>query len=228
MLEAPAVAEPAAVETLCRLASDPARVEAMHGLLGEFCHLIRNRLNSLQIGIYLARGSDPTNTRARWDDLETHYREAERVVELFHTICRPMPLRPITIGLDLMLADFTSRWTPRFAAQRIELKVATIVPDEPSRIDPTRMAQGLDALASWRLARARPGSVVNLGGRASQGWSRIEWVERAAAPNEEGRALPIAVLARVASAHGGRLTQEERGGLHLRVDWPHVAAPVPA
>jgi hypothetical protein len=226
-----AVAEPSAAETLCRLTTDPERVQGLHGLLGEFCHLIRNRLNSLQIGVYLARtdapnrGGDP----ARWDELDAHYRSAERIVEMFQAVCRPMPLQPIRIGLDLVIADFCNRWAPRFAERSIDWTVGPVEVAEPSRLDPTRLAQGLDAMASWRLDEAAPGTRIRFDGMSQRGWSRIEWAEEDGDGGCDCRGvqdggLSLAVLARVASAHGGRLTTGDRGGWRMAIDWPNAIA----
>src|SRR4051812_16601356 len=153
-----------AQEALWQIACDPARVAALHGLVGDFCHLLRNRLNSLQMGLYLARrGASQADPRV-WDELDGHYREAERVIDLFQTICRPMPLTPITIGLGLVLGDFAARWTPRFLAHGVAMDVSMVESDGPSHLDPSRLSQGLDALASWRLDHVGTGGRLNLRG----------------------------------------------------------------
>ena len=211
-----------AVEALCRVAIDPVRVESMHGLVGDFCHLIRNRLNSLQIGLYLARGSDPTPDPAVWDPLSVSYRDAEKVVELFQTVCRPMALQTIRIGLDVLLADFLTRWEPRFAAVEVVVKPMKVVTSEPSRVDPTRFSQAFEALAAWRLRSAAPGATLRLEGHSERGRSRIEWHETGTSGGADGGALPLGVVARVASAHGGTFATEDRDGWRVVIEWPNT------
>jgi hypothetical protein len=208
-------------ETLWQIACDPARIAALHGLVGDFCHLLRNRLNSLQMGLYLARrGASQPDPRV-WDELDGHYREAERVIDLFQTVCRPMPLTPIAIGLGLVLGDFAARWAPRFLDHGVTLDVSLVEADGPSHLDPSRLSLGLDALAAWRLDRFDSGGRLNVRGWVGQGRSRLEWGETGSRGMDHGGALHLAALARVATAHGGRMTREDRDGWRLRVDWPH-------
>jgi len=68
---------PCAPERLWQIASDPIRVAALHGLVGDFCHLLRNRLNSLQMSLYLARRDDATVEPEVWNELDRQYRAAE-------------------------------------------------------------------------------------------------------------------------------------------------------
>jgi hypothetical protein len=209
-----------APERLWEIASDPARVEALHSLVGDFCHLLRNRLNSLQMSLYLARRDDTSEGPEVWDELEHQYKAAEGVVELFQTICRPMSLTPITIGLGLIVGEFSARWAPRFAAKGVAFSAGSCEADGPSWVDPSRVGQGLEALASWRLDQAEAGSGVHLRGSVSRGLSRIEWSESPAPAIARHGELPLAALARVASAHGGSMSQDDHDGWRLRLEWP--------
>ncbi|MDB5353002.1 MAG: hypothetical protein JWN86_4249 [Planctomycetota bacterium] len=224
-----AVSAGPATTALWQVASDPSRAAALHGLVGEFCHLLRNRLNSLQMGLYLARHGCDSATRDAgvWDELDGHYRAAEKVVDLFQIICRPMTLTRIPVGLGLVLNEFSSRWAPRFAGRNTALVVDLADADGPSCLDPSRLAIGLDALASWRIDRAQPGRTIHLRGWVEQGRSRLEWSEADSLP-DDGGALPLAALARVASAHGGSISEETRDGWSVRLDWPHGVSLVSA
>lgn len=214
------VASPVA-DVICHMASEPARVESLHAILGDFCHLVRNRLNSLQIGLYLAKsGSENTGTPS-WGLAESYCRDAEHVIELFQTVCRPMPLRTISIGLDLVLRDIVNRWQSRFLARGLTLTMRDLSIAEPSRIDPSRIAQTFDALAAWRVEEAEPGSSITLRGRAAQGWSQVEWIEDASSLDTTRGALCLGALARVASAHGGKLARRDTPSLSLTIDWPN-------
>ena len=215
---------PRAPEHLWQIASDPARIAALHDLVGDFCHLLRNRLNGLQMSLYLARREDAAVEPDVWNELEGQYRAAVGVVELFQTVCRPMTLTPITIGLGLIVGEFTARWTPRFAAKGVTLSAGSAEADGPSRVDPSRVGQGLEALAAWRLDHAEAGTGVCLRGTVTHGRSRLEWTESSASRIGEGGALPLAALARVASAHGGTISQDDRDGWRLRLEWPNEMA----
>lgn len=215
---------PCVPEQLWQIASDPARVAALHGLVGDFCHLLRNRLNSLQMSLYLARREDAAVGPDIWNELEGQYRAAVGVVELFQTVCRPMTLTPIRIGLGLIVGEFTARWTPRFAAKGVTLSAGSGEADGPSRVDPSRVGQGLEALAAWRLDHAEAGTGIFLRGSVARGRSRLDWTESSASRTAEGGELPLAALARVASAHGGSISQDDRDGWHLRLEWPNDEA----
>ena len=160
-------APPCAPERLWEIAADPSRVAALHGLVGSFCHLLRNRLNSLQMVLYLAQRDDLHGVPDSWDELNSAYRQAERAVELFQTVCRPLELMPIPTNLGAVLKDFLGRWSPRFEAAGRELVWELSGPDSPTWVDPSRLNLGLDGVAAWRLARSEPGSVVRL--RAGRG-----------------------------------------------------------
>lgn len=214
---------PRAPEHLWEIASDPVRIAELHTLVGDFCHLLRNRLNSLQMSLYLARRQNVAVVPDVWDDLESQYRAAVGVVELFQTVCRPMTLTPITIGLDLIVGEFSARWTPRFAAKGVTLSAGSVDADGPSRVDPSRVRQGLEALAAWRLDHAEAGTGVFLRGAVTRGRSRLEWTESSTSRIGEGGELPLAALARVASAHGGSISQDDRDGWRLRLEWPNDA-----
>ena len=204
---------------LSQIAGDPSQVAALHGAVGDFCHLLRNRLHTLQMSLYLAR-RDARGGGGSWDELDRQYRATEEVVELFQLVCRPMRLAPITVGLDLVLREFESRWSPRFAEQGLRFSTKIERLDGPSRLDPSAVAKGLDALAAWRLERAAPGREFLLAGRVAEGISRIEWREDGPAPGDPDGDLPLAALARVASEHGGAMTEPDADGWRVRLEWP--------
>ncbi len=218
------VAPPRCADVLSRLAAEPEGVEALHDAFGDFCHLVRNRLNSLQIGVYLARTTADPRSSA-WRDVDEQCRAAVQVIELFQSVCRPMTLHPITIGLDLVLRDFANRWSPKFEARGVALRLVCPPPDEPSRIDPTRIAQALDAFVAWRLEEAEAGSTVVITGRSCHTGSRIAWSEGEAAGNISRGALGLGLLSRVAALHGGRLVPTCGPELHVVVEWPNASEP---
>ena len=213
---------PISRESLQQIAADPDRVAALHGLVGEFCHLLRNRLNSLQVSMYLARHEKPDLEPRVWEELNHHYREAEGVIELFQTVVRPMSLSRISIEPDIILNEFTARWTARFLARGVILATDLPPANGPSWVDPSKIAQGLDALAAWRVNRVEAGSRITIGAWVGKGRSRIEWSEPTIPSREVEGELPLAALARITSAHGGLMTRDVTDGWRIVLEWPNA------
>lgn len=211
---------PGGSETLCDIASDPEKAAALHGLVGDFCHLLRNRLGSLQMSLYLARRDQASGGPGAWDELDRQYRAAEGVVELFQSICRPMQLTTVSLGLDLVLRDFCSRWEPRFAKRGLAFTCEFDGVGSPSRLDPSRFALALDALAAWRLDRGDIGRTFALIAATRKGKSRLEWRESGPPPTDPEGELPLAALSRVAAEHGGGVTRDDGNGWCVRIEWP--------
>ncbi len=213
---------PISRESLQQIAADPDRVAALHGLVGEFCHLLRNRLNSLQVSMYLARHEKPDLEPRVWEELNHHYREAEGVVELFQTVVRPMSLSRISIEPDIILHEFAARWTARFLERGVILATDLPPANGPSWVDPSKIAQGLDALAAWRVNRVEAGSRITIGAWVGKGRSRIEWSEPTIPSREVEGELPLAALAKITSAHGGLMTRDVTDGWRIVLEWPNA------
>ena len=209
-------------ETLCHIAANHARAAELHDAVGGFCHLLRNRMNTLQMSIYLARRNRDGDAGAMWDDLERQYRGVEGVILLFQSVCQPMSLAPIQIGLSLVLDQFEARWRPKFEGRGLALAAELIEEDGPSRLDPSRIAQALDVLAEWRLGRSDLGPSLTLQGGVSHGRSSLEWRESGTPRHDPDGGLPLAALARVASAHGGTMTVDSDHGFAVRIEWPNL------
>lgn len=212
-------------ETLCDVAADPERAAALHCVVSDFCHLLRNRLNSLQMSLYLARRADARDVPETWEELDREYRAVEAVVDLFQTVCRPMPLTPVSIELGLVLKEFETRWSSRFAGRGLTLTSGLEEAEGLSSFDPSRLTQSLDALACWRLDGAKSGTSVKIRGRVGQEKCEVEWSESGAAPTGREGELPFAALARVASVHGGGMTRDAGEGWRVCVEWPLNASP---
>ncbi len=218
-------------DTLIAIAADPARAAEIHALIGPFFHLIRNRLNSLQMCVYLGRRTEAIDAKAAWEELDQAYRQAEKIVDVFQGLCRPMPLSPIPMGLDLILNDVAARWSPQFAGRQATLQVDARSGSDHGRVDPSRWSCVLNMLADWRCHRVAPGTGITLRAGVREGRSFVEWDERTARPGEPdpGGILPLAMMARVASAHGGTMSRDDRNGLRLAADWPPaIATPIQA
>lgn len=207
--------------SLCELAADPARLEALYEDLREFCHTFRNRLNLIQLSLYLARKSEG-GCPERWDDLDGHYRAVERLMDQFQTLCRPMELMPVSMDLRHLLDDRVPAWSSWFGKSGISLEIQPPMAPAVVDFDPSRLGQGLDALARWRADEAPAGSIIRLAWSATGGRIQVRWDEPA--PMDSGVELativPLALLTRVIAAHRGTIDLGAQPGLRIEMTWP--------
>src|SRR5262249_55477579 len=110
--------------TLERIFRDPDQAEALHTLLGPFCHNCRNLLNSLHMALHLA-SRDPGPAPATWAELEGKYTEVETRFIRLHRICRPWNLRLARLSLSLLMEDRRPSWAGWFAARQRILELAS-------------------------------------------------------------------------------------------------------
>jgi hypothetical protein len=230
---------------LRRVAADPRLTHRLHELLGGYCHQCRNLLHSLKLSLYLARRSGgpagEDSGDAVWVDVEPRYLELERVFDRLHQVCRPMPLSPVRLGLDMLIDDRRDDWSRTLAERGQGLEIERLAGDLFGGFDPVRLGQGLDDLVTWRSRAGRPGNVLRLRYGAGDGSFKLDWDETrpagaranpgpaAADPDVEAvttRAygvLTVPVLARVMALHGGDLETADRGRWWLRLRWPLAA-----
>ena len=218
-----------------RVATDEGRGTELAQTLRVFFHDARNKLNSLKIGLYLARRGAAA-TGPIWEELDQSYRGLEQLVDRLQTICRPTELSPTSGDLGNWLEDRRPCWAAKLGAAGRRLDCAP--PTLPARgsFDPMRLIQGLDALVSWRADEGARGEPVFLSwGRAGDRF-HVEWSEAGPRPDEplEGRvgrsvSMALPLLAHIMTAHGGSLSVTRRGGLVVRIEWPASRiAPGPA
>lgn len=214
---------------LWRIVSDSGRVEALYGLLGEFCHAFRNRLNSFHLCLYLAQPDGPTPEDRDRPGLEDGYRDVLHHIDLIQMICRPMQLDRMPLDLGLMVEDRVDGWSRAFARRGVLLE--SVAPGRPAEgsLDPMWMTRALDELAEWRSRTAAPGGVVTIRWRESGGDLGLTWEETPGPADlvpDPGRAddgpgcLALALLARVVLEHGGTIDADESEGLRVELRWP--------
>jgi hypothetical protein len=238
---------------LARVVSDPEQTRYLHKILGPFCHESRNILNGLKMSLYLAVrcGEVPAVT---WDAMERRYVAVEQIIDRVHQICRPAPLYPVRLPLDLLFKDHVSCWSRVLAAAGRRL--AFEPPAEPvvAAFDPNRLELALDDLVRWRAACGRRGTVAKLGWATERGSAVIRWTECDApegAPVLEpsaqrgGRRQPgltdadpdparegpdlldlfaLPFVTRVLAAHGGTVESSDQDGWQLHMRWPLESA----
>jgi hypothetical protein len=212
---------------LLRIAAEPTKVDALYERLGEFCHQIRNRLNSLKLSIYLARRGGWGAGDERWAALERRYRALELFIEQFQTICRPISLSPFRVALGLLMDERFEAWSRLLSPNEIELILAPPRETVIGLFDAIRLGQGLDALVAWRSEAAAPRSVVQVEWWGDETNLAIEWSESPppgaviGAPAVESSApLALPLLGRILSAHRGSLAVSLDEGFRMSLRWP--------
>jgi hypothetical protein len=221
-------------QALSRLVTDPVRVEALHAVLGPFCHRSRNILNSLKISLYLARRQEtaPGGSEDLWAEVEQRYRMVEEFFDRLQMLWRPLSQALVRIPLSLLLEDRRERWVAQFAAHDRVLQMRATGKDDAGDYDPNSLGAALDAFVAWRAAVGEADRDARLRWQTRERRFELEWDEPRAplraraetassALRPESLALPL--LGRVIAAHGGVVELVEPSGGHLRLSWPHVA-----
>ena len=219
-----------------RIATDAGRSRELSQTLRAFFHDARNRLNSLKIGLYLARRGAAVGHRFVWDELDLSYRGLELLVDRLQTICRPVELAPVVGDLGPWLEDRRAFWVSRLGAVGRPLNWSPPSAPALGRFDPMRLIQGLDTLVAWRAGEAVGREPARLSWGSDATHFHLEWSEEGPSPEEplegrEGRPVSMAlpILTQVMTAHDGSLAISRRGGLVVRLAWPiGGAVPGPA
>jgi hypothetical protein len=207
---------------LLPVAGDPREVARLYGLLREFCHTFRNRLNCLKLSLYLAerqaRGGET------FTELTRRYSDVEQFVDRVQAICRPLRLLPMRVSMGTVLEERRAAWTAWLSARSRSLEWGPPPEDPPTILDGVQLAHALDSLVAWRAQQGREGDPVRLGWRTISGELSLVWEERGltalrpAPGSVPNLALPL--LARVVSAHGGRVLVSDQDGFRIEVWLP--------
>lgn len=211
---------------LMEIAQNSTVRHAVYEHLGEYCHQVRNRLNSLKLCLYLAKRNACESSSPEIHSLESGYASLERTVDLIQTLCRPMPISLALLGIDLLIDDRRPIWT-RHAAE-LDVEVECLPPSDRAvaKFDPDRMGHALDVLVRWRLAELGPGSSARLTWRIDRGRALVTWQEMANPSTlshpryEPSHVWALPLITRIAEGHWGvvRILPGDRWRLDL--DWP--------
>lgn len=214
-------------DQLLAIACDPTLRQSVYLRLGEYCHQCRNRLNSMKLSLYLAQRASSESHGGRWEAIEGHYRELEARIERIQTICRPMVLSPVTVGLDLLVEDRRGDWAALLADRGGELDCVAPSERAVASLDVDRFGSALDALAAWRAGAISPGTTTRLRWRVEAGRAHLTWEEdrprmKFSLPPDHGpdRTWTLPFLARVISAHEGDLLLRDGDGWRIDLSWP--------
>ena len=217
-------------QSLICVARNPGLRKDLERILGDYCHQGRNRLNSLKLGIYLAKKQAKVGEATAWHSLERVYQAIETQIDRLQLICRPMSLAVVNIGLSLLFDDRSERWSSlmRDAGHSIELQR----PDGPNlaRFDVDKLGMALDSLVAWRSEQGTPGTRISVKWWVHAGEAQIYWSEQPPtdSPPRAGTccgatAWTLPILIRVVAEHGGQLRVDEDSGWNLSISWPTIA-----
>lgn len=203
-------------ETLIRLSDRPEDVEAIHRFLDRWSHRVRNQLNAMKLGLYLARRSWAAEQGlGQLDEVERCYARLEKLVEHLHQFFRKMDgtmlEAPMASFLEARCRFWQDRWSK--SGRRIHLTQLFPRPTAMVRISSKSLTEALDTFADWRRSELPPGTDVRISWTTQDDQHLVEWEEyppegeaqadRAAEGVLCGLAQPL--LARVLCGHGGRL-----------------------
>ncbi len=216
---------------LLSIASDEDQIALLHHHLDRYCHRFRNRLNSMKLCLYLGKktAGESETPQSVWRELEARYRVLESLVEQFQHFCRPFNVTPMELPMGSFLEELRRAWLHRLSEKEIDFEL--VPPHHPvkSYLDPSRMAQGLDALACWRGSVIPPGSSILLSWWEEEGSVYLGWEEpepnlsAQADPTEELQAnIALPILARILNAHGGTLEVSSQECFELHLRWPSL------
>jgi len=212
---------------LIALAGCPSAFAPLDRYLDRYLHRVRNRLNTIRLGLYLARRAEE-NKGFSLGGVDAAYRELEQFVDQFQRLTRPIELRPVRGSLGQFLNERIVAWRrcTRGPGERLDYEASGA--DQPRPIDPDRLGQALEAVLERRMRSLNEGERIRLsleGPRLSlqvmgeargpvQGESNS--VRRATLTASD---LSTVWLARVAEAHGATFRTAAAGPDGWTIHW---------
>jgi len=228
-------------DSLMRVIDDHEKLDWLRDILSGFSHRCRHSLNGMKQGFYLCKRESPGRLPTVWHDLEQTYQLIECTIERLQLIYGPMNLTLVESKLGTMIAEHEASWRSCFAAHGKDLVIDSPSRERPGRFDPMYLGQGLDALVAWRAETSPVDTRVTLGWQCRDAHFRLDWHEEgpgfraecdtADAPSRMGPhallqrrvdSLTLPLLARIISAHDGKLRTEPDASRRLRMTWPQV------
>jgi len=212
---------------LMAIAQDPVLRHDLDQILGDYCHQCRNRLNSLKLSIYLVKRQSLGKIPEAWRSLESDYQTLEAQFERIQTICRPICLSLVTIGLNLLFEDRHESWSKIMAECGRELEIHQPDGRSVARFDVHHLGTALDAVVAWRAEQGSRVAKTCLRWWVEAGQAYVKWIEPLA-PDQTDKpisfrpetAWTLPTLTRVVAEHGGDLKIDDRNGWVLTLSWP--------
>ncbi len=221
-------------DQLLRIAREPELRREIYDRLGEYCHLCRNRLNSLKLSLYLMIRQSAGSLDRRWEEVDRHYQELERRVDQIQMLCRPLRLTRVTLGLDLLIDDRLESWNGLMERSGKTLEFVRPSERAVASFDVELLGQALDALVAWRAGDLDAGPASKVRWWAESGYVHLVWEESGTpqtSPNGSGvgagATWTLPLLARIVLAHDGDIEIQNDRGFRLQLAWPtHPGSPL--
>jgi hypothetical protein len=218
---------------LLRIAYDPDLRQKIYERLGEYCHQCRNRLNSLKLGLYLVARQPSGSTSSVWKEIERLYVQLERRVIQIQTLCRPMSLSRVTLGIDLLIHDRQEAWTQLMESNGKTLDFVAPAERAIASFDVERLGQAMDSVIAWRALERDSGGSARLRWWVEAGYAHVAWEESISGVKcevsnhrDQGDSWALPMLARIALAHGGDYRVQDDRDWKLEVSWPSSPPPL--
>ena len=216
---------------LMAVAADPSRTDELYGVLGEFCHGIRDRLNALKISLYVANQSRAPEYGRSWAEIHEQYLEVEQFVDQFQTVFRPMSLSLLSVALGRMIDENRERWERLMQSKGVNLFWSRPKNDPIGTFDAMRLTDALDRFIHCRAEHLPTGTMVAVSWTTEGDRYRLSWEERPPAKSRPNPATPpdaecptgnmaLLVLVRVMALHGGIVSVRSGEGCGLELRWP--------
>jgi hypothetical protein len=215
----------------------PERISDLRRFLSGFTHRCRNSLHGIKMSLYLCRRGMQGPAPDAWARLEQTYQETERLLDRLQAIYRPISTTKVRSTLGQLLAGRLPIWRSWFSERGLVLAANPPADESLGDFDPMHLGSGLDAFVGWRLEDGASCGNAQLAWRLSRGFFEVEWNEAARhvpfgadsrADHRSGwsgqawslDSLALPFLARIASAHGGRVIFRRSPAIHLTLVWP--------
>lgn len=225
------MAAPEFSRLLLELHDQPDALATLRRFLDRYLHRARNRLNTIRLGLYMARrnlGRDHESIR----EIERSYEQVQRFLEHFQRFMLPIELSPVEGSLGQFLQDRVQAHCRRSTGSdpiRPEFEVRWDGLDHPRRFDPNRLGSALDEYL-LAVAAARPRN-RSIGFHVAEQDAELHvaafestGAPLAPSPPEAARLSPCNLampwLARMFAAHGARFESCPSNKLLWLARWP--------
>ncbi len=212
---------------LMEIVQNPRLRADLNQVLGDYCHQCRNRLNSLKLSLYLAKRQSPQGVTSAWMALESDYQSVEAQLAKVETLCRPLCLSPVTIGLNLLFEDRRASWSKVLAEAGRDLEFHQPEEQSVARFDVDRLGLALDAMVAWRAEQGSSTTQTLVRWWVECNQAHVSWVEHSSQDVPDSVRLPdqfcawtLPLLTRIVTEHGGSVEVDDRVGWSLKMSWP--------
>jgi hypothetical protein len=207
-------------------------------VLRDFSHRCRNLLNSIRMGLYLAKRGATQPLPAQWLHVERTYLRIESLLDRVQTIYRGCTPTLVRAPLGSLIHERHSTWSEWIQRGGGQFSIEYPSEEFAGDYDPMYLGSALDALVQWRSSILTSETRACLRWRTTERSFELEWLELTSSvptssvpsrpssrpspeidPAFESLALPL--LARAVMDHGGELICPDRfAGFTLQLRWP--------